>query len=170
MATSLPGNRPAQRLLVAVQLDAARPGRDPVRPPIPDDPTAMSATAEKHAFQAEVNEVLSIVVHSLYSHREVFLRELISNASDALDHLHLLALTRPELLAAGGELRIELLADKQAGTLTIRDNGAGMSREELVENLGTIARSGTKKLVQSLSHEQRQDVALIGQFGVGFYS
>ena len=116
----------------------------------------MSTTAEKQAFQAEVNEVLSIVVHSLYSHREVFLRELVSNASDALDHLHLLALKEPGLLAEDGELRIELLADKATGTLTIRDNGAGMSRSELVENLGTIARSGTKRLLQSLSSEQRQ--------------
>jgi len=130
----------------------------------------MSATAEKHAFQAEVNEVLAIVVNSLYSHREVFLRELISNASDALDQLNLKALTEPGLLGDDHELRIELLADKKAGTLTIRDNGIGMSRDELIENLGTIARSGTKKLMQSLSAEQKKDVALIGQFGVGFYS
>lgn len=130
----------------------------------------MSATAETHPFQAEVNEVLSIVVHSLYGHREVFLRELISNASDALDHLHLLALKRPELRADGDELRIEIRADKAAGTLTIRDNGVGMGRAELLENLGTIARSGTKRLLQSLSSEEKRDVALIGQFGVGFYS
>ena len=130
----------------------------------------MSATAERHAFQAEVNEVLGIVVHSLYSHREVFLRELVSNASDALDHLHLLALTDPALLGQDHELRIEFLVDKAAGTLTIRDNGVGMTRAELVENLGTIARSGTKKLLESLSSDQRKDVALIGQFGVGFYS
>jgi molecular chaperone HtpG len=129
----------------------------------------MAATAEKHAFQAEVNEVLGIVVHSLYSHREVFLRELVSNASDALDHLHLVALKEPGL-KGDDELRIELLVDKQAGTLTIRDNGVGMTRDELVSHLGTIARSGTKKLVQSLSSEQKKDVALIGQFGVGFYS
>jgi len=130
----------------------------------------MSTTAEKHVFQAEVNEVLSIVVHSLYSHREVFLRELVSNASDALDQLNLRSLTDPGVLAGDTELRIEVLADKKAGTLTIRDNGVGMTREELVENLGTIARSGTKKLLQSLSPEQKKDVALIGQFGVGFYS
>jgi molecular chaperone HtpG len=130
----------------------------------------MTATAEKHAFQAEVNEVLALVVHSLYSHREVFLRELVSNASDALDQLNLRALTEAGLLEEGGELQIEILADKQAGTLTIRDNGIGMSRDELMENLGTIARSGTKKLLQTLSPEQQKDVALIGQFGVGFYS
>ena len=135
----------------------------------------MSPTAEKHAFQAEVNEVLALVVHSLYSHREVFLRELISNASDALDQLNLRALTEASLLEGdafegNSELRIEILADRKAGTLTIRDNGIGMTREELVENLGTIARSGTKKLLQSLTPEQKKDVALIGQFGVGFYS
>jgi len=130
----------------------------------------MNTTAEKHAFQAEVNEVLALVVNSLYSHREVFLRELVSNASDALDQLNLKALTEPGLLEGDHELRIELLTDKKAGTLTIRDNGIGMTRTELIENLGTIARSGTKKLMQSLSPEQKKDVALIGQFGVGFYS
>jgi molecular chaperone HtpG len=130
----------------------------------------MGTTVEKHPFQAEVNEVLSIVVNSLYSHREVFLRELISNASDAIDHLNLDALTNPALLAGDHELRIEVVPDRAAGTLTIRDNGCGMSRADLLSNLGTIARSGTRKLVQSLSAEQRKDVALIGQFGVGFYS
>ena len=130
----------------------------------------MSTTVEKHVFQAEVNEVLSIVVNSLYSHREVFLRELISNASDAIDHLNLKALTDPNLLGEDKELRIELIADKEHKTLTIRDNGLGMSRDELIANLGTIARSGTKKLMQSLSAEQKKDVAMIGQFGVGFYS
>lgn len=130
----------------------------------------MSTTVEKHVFQAEVNEVLSIVVNSLYSHREVFLRELISNASDAIDHLNLQALTKQGLLGDDTELRIELIADKDAGTLTIRDNGVGMSKEDLISHLGTIARSGTKKLMQSLSAEQKKDVAMIGQFGVGFYS
>ncbi len=130
----------------------------------------MTATAEKYAFQAEVNEVLSIVVHSLYSHREVFLRELVSNASDALDQLNLRALTEAGLLGDDSELRIELLVDKKAGTLTVRDNGIGMTREELIGNLGTIARSGTKKLMESLSAQQKKDVAMIGQFGVGFYS
>ncbi|MGE3171454.1 MAG: molecular chaperone HtpG [Planctomycetota bacterium] len=127
-------------------------------------------TVEKHTFQAEVNEVLSIVVNSLYSHREVFLRELISNASDAIDQLNLAALTTPGLLGDDTELRIELIADKEHGTLTIRDNGGGMTHDELIQNLGTIARSGTKKLMQSLSAEQKKDVAMIGQFGVGFYS
>jgi len=130
----------------------------------------MSSTAEKHTFQAEVNEVLSLVVNSLYSHREVFLRELISNSADALDQLNFRALTDHALLGDDKELRVELVRDDEAGTLTIRDNGVGMTRDELIENLGTIARSGSKKLMQSLSAEQKKDVSLIGQFGVGFYS
>ncbi|MCA3007284.1 MAG: molecular chaperone HtpG [Phycisphaerales bacterium] len=130
----------------------------------------MTATTEKHVFQAEVNEVLALVVNSLYSHREVFLRELISNAADAIDQLNFRALTDHALLGDDKELRIELIRDDQAGTLTIRDNGVGMTREEMIGNLGTIARSGSKKLMQSLSAEQKKDVTLIGQFGVGFYS
>ncbi len=130
----------------------------------------MSATTEKHVFQAEVNEVLSLVVNSLYSHREVFLRELISNAADAIDQLNFKALTDHTVLGEDKELRIELIRDDAAGTLTIRDNGIGMTREELISHLGTIARSGSKKLMQSLSAEQKKDLTLIGQFGVGFYS
>ena len=130
----------------------------------------MSSTAEKHTFQAEVNEVLSLVVNSLYSHREVFLRELISNSADALDQLNFRALTEHDLLGDDKELRVELIRDDEASTLTIRDNGVGMTRDELIGNLGTIARSGSKKLMQSLSAEQKKDVSLIGQFGVGFYS
>lgn len=130
----------------------------------------MTTQAEKHVFQAEVNEVLSIVVNSLYSNKEVFLRELISNASDALDKLSFLALTQHDLLSADPELRIELIPDREARTLTIRDNGIGMTREELIANLGTIARSGSKQLMKSLSEEQKKDLSLIGQFGVGFYS
>ncbi|MBX3462261.1 MAG: molecular chaperone HtpG [Planctomycetes bacterium] len=130
----------------------------------------MSTTVEKHPFQAEVNEVLSLVVNSLYSHREVFLRELISNAADAIDQLSFRALTDHSLLGDDQDLRIELVRDEKAHTLTIRDNGVGMSRDELIEHLGTIARSGSKRLMQSLSAEQRKDLTLIGQFGVGFYS
>ncbi len=130
----------------------------------------MPAAAEKHVFQAEVNEVLALVVNSLYSHREVFLRELVSNAADAIDQLHFRSLTDHALLGEDKELRIELIRDDKAGTLTIRDNGIGMTRDELVGNLGTIARSGSKKLMQSLSAEQKKDLTLIGQFGVGFYS
>ena len=130
----------------------------------------MTQNPETHSFQAEVNEVLSIVVNSLYSHKEVFLRELISNASDALDHLSFKALTDHTLRAGDEALQIDLIPDKKAGTLTIRDNGIGMTHDELVQNLGTIARSGSKKLMQSLQHEQKKDLSLIGQFGVGFYS
>ena len=137
---------------------------------VPHPEILMSSTAEKHTFQAEVNEVLSLVVNSLYSHREVFMRELISNSADALDQLNFRALTEHELLGDDKELRVELIRDEAAGTLTIRDNGVGMTRDELIDNLGTIARSGSKKLMQSLSAEQKKDVSLIGQFGVGFYS
>jgi len=126
--------------------------------------------AQKFSFQAEVNEVLSIVVNSLYSHKEIFLRELISNASDAIDHLSFKALTDHALLGDDRDLHIEILPDKAARTLAIRDNGIGMNRDELVSHLGTIARSGSKKLVQSLAADQKKDLSLIGQFGVGFYS
>ncbi len=127
-------------------------------------------TAEKHHFEAEVSRLLEIVAHSLYSEREVFLRELISNASDACDRLRYLALTQPELVQGDAAYRITLAADPSARTLTVADNGIGMSRAELIENLGTIARSGTSAFVQNLSGDQRKDMALIGQFGVGFYS
>ena len=129
----------------------------------------MSTATETHTFQAEVNEVLSIVVNSLYSNKEVFLRELISNASDALDKRSFQGLTDHELVG-DEELTIDLIPSAEAGTLTVRDNGIGMSREELVSNLGTIAKSGTKALMQSLSGDNKKDLALIGQFGVGFYS
>jgi len=126
-------------------------------------------TAEKREFQAEVRQILQLMIHSLYSNKEIFLRELISNASDACDKLRFLAIDQPALLG-GDELAIELIPDATAGTLTVKDNGVGMSREEVIENLGTIARSGTKKFLESLSGDQRKDSQLIGQFGVGFYS
>jgi molecular chaperone HtpG len=125
---------------------------------------------EQHAFKAEVNEVLSIVVNSLYSHPEVFLRELVSNASDALDRLSFRSLTEHDLLGDDTELRVDMFSDEAAGTLTIRDNGVGMTKEDLESNLGTIARSGSKHLMKSLSGEKSADLSLIGQFGVGFYS
>ena len=130
----------------------------------------MTAQVEKHQFQAEVNQVLSIVVNSLYSHKEIFLRELISNASDALDKLAFRGLTDHDLLKEGEELQIDLIPSKEAGTLTIRDNGIGMSHDALVGDLGTIARSGSKILMESLSGDAKKDLSLIGQFGVGFYS
>lgn len=135
--------------------------------------TASSAgeTIERHGFQAEVARLLHLMVHSVYSEREIFLRELISNASDACDKLRYQALTRPELLNEGGkEFEIAIKADPKAATLTISDNGIGMSREELMDNLGTIARSGTSAFMNELTGDARKDLNLIGQFGVGFYS
>lgn len=125
--------------------------------------------SEKREFQAETRQLLQLMIHSLYSNKEIFLRELISNASDACDKLRFTAIANPALLG-GDELGIDLVVDKAAGTLTVKDNGIGMTREEVIENLGTIARSGTKKFIESLSGDQRKDSQLIGQFGVGFYS
>ena len=131
----------------------------------------MSETAERHEFQTEVRQLLDLMIHSLYSHKEVFLRELISNASDALDKRRFEALTRPEL-AAAEELAIHLEPDAAARTLTVRDDGIGMSREEVVQNIGTIARSGTGEFLAALRERPGEAVPpeLIGQFGVGFYS
>jgi molecular chaperone HtpG len=125
---------------------------------------------ETHGFQTEVRALLRLMIHSLYSHREIFLRELISNASDANDKLRFLALSRPELLAEGKELGIWIEPDAKAGTLAIRDNGVGMSREEAIAHLGTIAKSGTAEFLDRLSGDEQRDAQLIGQFGVGFYS
>ncbi|WP_323774250.1 molecular chaperone HtpG [Alcanivorax sp.] len=130
----------------------------------------MSAEKQTHGFQAEVSRLLHLMIHSLYSNREIFLRELISNASDACDKLRFQALDNPALLEQGDEPRITLQVDKDAGTLTITDNGIGMGQDEVVDNLGTIARSGTEKFLASLSGDQKKDAQLIGQFGVGFYS
>ncbi len=132
---------------------------------------AMSQTAEHHEFQTEVRQLLDLMIHSLYSHKEVFLRELISNASDALDKRRFEALTRPEL-AADEELAIHLETDAAARTLTVRDNGIGMSRDEVVQNIGTIARSGTGEFLAALRERPGQAMPpeMIGQFGVGFYS
>ncbi len=125
---------------------------------------------ERHGFQAEVSRLLEIVAHSLYSDKAVFLRELISNASDACDRLRYLALTQPELAGDDSAYRVMLSTDKTARTLTIADNGIGMNHDDLVENLGTIARSGTAAFVRQMTGDAAKDVALIGQFGVGFYS
>ncbi|NUB34366.1 molecular chaperone HtpG [Azospirillum brasilense] len=132
-------------------------------------------TEERLSFQAEVSRLLDIVAHSLYSEKEVFLRELVSNASDACDRLRYAALTQPELSADDPNLKVRLIVDKEARTLTVADNGIGMNREDLVENLGTIARSGTAAFMRNLKEnakegEAKKDVNLIGQFGVGFYS
>jgi len=125
---------------------------------------------EKRQFQAEVGKLLDIVVHSLYSNKEIFLRELISNASDSCDRLRYAAITEPDLLEGGADYRIRLIPDKEAGTLTIADNGQGMNHDEVIANLGTIAKSGTAEFVSRLSGDAKKDVSLIGQFGVGFYS
>jgi molecular chaperone HtpG len=125
---------------------------------------------ETLGFQAEVRELLKLMIHSLYSHREIFLRELISNASDANDKLRFESLARPELMAGDTELAVWIEADKDKGTVSIRDNGIGMSREDAISHLGTIARSGTAEFFKQLSGDQQKDSKLIGQFGVGFYS
>jgi molecular chaperone HtpG len=120
-------------------------------------------------FQAETKQVLRLVIHSLYSHKEIFLRELVSNASDACEKLRFEAIAKPELLGTDS-LEITLTPDSAAGTLSIKDNGVGMSEAEIIDNLGTIARSGTKKFLETLSGDSAKDAQLIGQFGVGFYS
>ena len=129
--------------------------------------------ADSHKFEAEVSEVLRLVVNSLYTHADVFLRELVSNSSDALDKLRFESIETPELRSSDDPLKIRLIPDSEKGTLTISDNGIGMSEEELRKNLGTIARSGTKEFVQKIQEAQKaqaEGVQLIGQFGVGFYS
>jgi molecular chaperone HtpG len=130
----------------------------------------MSEQAERHEFQTEVRELLDLMIHSLYSHKDIFLRELISNASDALDKVRFESVSRPEL-APVGELEIRLEVDAEARTLAVHDNGIGMSRQEIVENLGTIARSGTREFLAAVREAQAATAPeLIGQFGVGFYS
>ena len=133
------------------------------------NPEPVSAR-ETHGFRAEVRELLKLMIHSLYSHREIFLRELISNASDACDRLRFAAIADSALLAETVELGIRIDADPGAGTLTITDNGIGMTREEAIADLGTIARSGTAEFFRSLSGDEQKASQLIGQFGVGFYS
>jgi len=126
--------------------------------------------SETLGFQAEVKQLLHLMVHSLYSHREIFLRELISNASDAADKLRFEAVSNPDLLAGDPELNIHLSFDPDARTITVADNGIGMTRDEVIRNLGTIAKSGTAEFVRAMADDRRGDASLIGQFGVGFYS
>src|SRR5690606_36140764 len=130
----------------------------------------METTPTTHGFQAEVKQLLHLMVHSLYSNREIFLRELISNASDANDKLRFESLARQELAAQAANLEIVVTVDERAKTISIADNGIGMTRDEIVEQLGTIAHSGTQRFVERLTGDQRKDSQLIGQFGVGFYS
>lgn len=125
---------------------------------------------ETRGFQSEVKQLLHLMIHSLYSNKEIFLRELISNASDAADKLRFRALSQPDLYEGDGELRVRVSFDKDNRTLTIADNGIGMNRDEVIDHLGTIAKSGTKAFLESMGSDQAKDSQLIGQFGVGFYS
>ena len=130
----------------------------------------MSTNQETRGFQSEVKQLLQLMIHSLYSNKEIFLRELISNASDAADKLRFKALSNPALYEGDGELRVRVSFDANKGTLTISDNGIGMTREQVIDHLGTIAKSGTKEFLTALGQDQAKDSQLIGQFGVGFYS
>jgi molecular chaperone HtpG len=132
--------------------------------------TNKESTRQTLGFQAEVKQLLQLMIHSLYSNKEIFLRELISNASDACDKLRFEAMTRPELLEGAGELSITVAFDKSARTITVSDTGIGLSRAEAIEHLGTIAKSGTREFFAQLTGDQQKDAQLIGQFGVGFYS
>ena len=131
---------------------------------------AETSTKQTLGFQAEVKQLLQLMIHSLYSNKEIFLRELISNASDAADKLRFEALTDKALYESDPDLKIRVTFDKEARTITIADNGIGMSRQEVIDNIGTIAKSGTREFFASLTGDQAKDANLIGQFGVGFYS
>src|SRR5213078_998500 len=128
-------------------------------------------STETLQFRTELKQLLHLIVHSLYSHKDIFLRELISNASDAIDTVRFQSLTRPELLEGNADWKIKIIPDEKNGTLTVSDNGIGMSKEGIVENLGTIAKSGTRAFLEALKKADVQErPELIGQFGVGFYS
>jgi molecular chaperone HtpG len=129
-----------------------------------------TVTRETMGFQTEVRQLLRLMIHSLYSNKEIFLRELISNASDAADKLRFESLENPELLKADPDLAIRVEYDAGEKTLSVSDNGIGMSREELIDNLGTIAKSGTAEFLTQMTGDDQKDAQLIGQFGVGFYS
>lgn len=131
---------------------------------------AEATTQQTYGFQTEAKQLLKLMIHSLYSNREIFLRELISNASDAIDKLRFQAISNPDLIATDSDYHIDVTFDKDARTLTLSDNGIGMTREEVIDHLGTIAKSGTAEFLSKLSGDQKKDTALIGQFGVGFYS
>ena len=130
----------------------------------------MTSSKETMQFQAEVNQLLQLMIHSLYSNKEIFLRELLSNASDACDKLRFEALSDPALLEGESDLQVDVTFDQDASTITVRDNGIGMDRDEVIANIGTIAKSGTREFFSRLSGDQAKDAQLIGQFGVGFYS
>src|SRR5512139_692231 len=132
--------------------------------------SASTGAKETLGFQAEVRQLLHLMIHSLYSHPEIFLRELVSNGSDAADKLRYEALAHPELYESDPDLRIRVAFDKAARTVTVSDNGIGMSHDEVIAHIGTIAKSGTREFFAALSGDQAKDARLIGQFGVGFYS
>lgn len=125
---------------------------------------------ESKAFQAETKELLNLMINSIYTNKEIFLRELISNASDAIDKLKFTALTNSEILGENSEFKITLAVDKDKREITITDNGIGMTYDEVAENIGTIAKSGSKAFKEKLENVSKDDVDIIGQFGVGFYS
>ena len=127
-------------------------------------------TQEKNKFDAEIGKVLQLMIHSIYTNKEIFMRELISNSSDACDRLRYLSQTDSNLIANDSEFKIYIKINKDAKTISIRDNGVGMNKQDLKENLGTIAKSGTQNFLSSLSGDSKKDNMLIGQFGVGFYS
>ena len=129
-----------------------------------------ASTSETFGFQTEAKQLLQLMIHSLYSNREIFLRELISNASDAIDRLRFRAISDPDLLSDGAEFAITIEFDAEQKTLKVSDNGMGMTREEVIEQLGTIAKSGTAEFLHQLTGDQQKDATLIGRFGVGFYS
>ena len=130
----------------------------------------VAANAETRGFETEVKQLLDLMIHSLYSNKEIFLRELISNASDACDKLRFTAVSDASLYEEDIELKVKISYDKEARTITINDNGIGMTRDEVIENIGTIAKSGTQSFLDSITGDQKNDANLIGQFGVGFYS